>query len=94
MRGGAGLTAHFQALGLDVLNHLNGRLLNVGHVLAMAVLAQEAGGANDNIQTVDTCLNGKLGIAHVAANVWGGGALALAYIRRCAGRSSAKRRDR
>lgn len=35
----------------------------------MAVLPEEAGRANDNIQAVNTSLDGELGIAHVAADV-------------------------
>lgn len=35
----------------------------------MAVLAEEAGGSDDEIDTVDTSLDGLLGVFHVAANV-------------------------
>lgn len=67
------LTTHFEALRLDVLNHLNRRLLDVGHILAMAVFPQEAGRADDNVQAIDTSLDGELGITHVTANIFGGG---------------------
>jgi hypothetical protein len=38
----------------------------------MAVFPEEAGCANDNIQAVNTSLDGELGVAHVAADIlWG-----------------------
>jgi hypothetical protein len=63
------LTAHFKALRLDVLDHLDRRLLDVGHVLAMAVFPEEAGCADDDIEAVNTRLDGELGIAHVTTDV-------------------------
>lgn len=63
------LTANLKSLGLDILDNLNGGLLNVGHILAVAVLAEEAGSANDDIEAVDTSLNSELGIAHITADV-------------------------
>jgi hypothetical protein len=38
----------------------------------MAVFPEEAGGANHDIQTVNTSLDSDLGIAHVAADIWVG----------------------
>lgn len=43
--------------------------LDVGHVLAVRVLSQERTGTNDNVDTVNTSLNGNLDIVHVAADV-------------------------
>ena len=39
------------------------------HVLAVAVLAKELGGSNDNVESIDAGLDSQLGITHVAANV-------------------------
>lgn len=39
---------------LEVLDDLNGRLLNVGHALAVREFTEEARGTNDKIDTVDT----------------------------------------
>lgn len=48
---------------------LNGGALNVGHVLAVRELAEERGGSNDDVDTVDTCLNSNPGVVHVASDV-------------------------
>lgn len=53
------------ALALDVSDNLNGRLLDVSHVLSVRVLSQELRSANNDIDTVDSCLNGDLGIFHL-----------------------------
>ena len=42
---------------------------DVGHVLAVGMLAEVRGCANDNIQAVDTSLDSQTGIVHVAADV-------------------------
>lgn len=39
------------------------------HVFAVAVLAQELGGSNDDVEAVDAGLNGQLGVAHVTSDV-------------------------
>jgi len=61
--------ANLKSLGLDILDNLNSGLLNVGHILAVAVLTEEAGSADDDIEAVDTSLNSELGIAHIATDV-------------------------
>lgn len=68
-RGTWKLTANLKSLGLDILDNLNSGLLNVGHILAVAVLTEEAGSADDDIEAVDTSLNSELGIAHIATDV-------------------------
>lgn len=40
---------NFNSLGLDKLNDLDGSLVDVGHILAVRVLPQERGGANDDV---------------------------------------------
>jgi len=57
------------ALRLDVLDDLDGGVLDVGDVLAVAVLHQVAAGADDNVDTVNTGRDGQLGVAHVASDV-------------------------
>lgn len=47
---------------LDVGNDFEGSLLNVVHVLAMGVLAELLGGANDDVHAVNSCVTGELGI--------------------------------
>lgn len=42
---------------------------DVGHVLAMRMLAEVGRGANDDVKTIDTSLHGQTGIVHVAADV-------------------------
>ena len=61
--------ADFNVLGLDVLDDFDGGVLDVGHVFAMRVFAEEGGGADDNVDAVDACLDGDFGIGHVAADV-------------------------
>lgn len=56
-------------LRLDVFNDLNCCLLDELHALSVAVFAQEAGGSDDEIDTIDTTLNRLLGILHVAPDV-------------------------
>lgn len=62
-------TSDLEALGLDKLDDFERSLGDVGHVLAVTVLAEEAGGANDNVKAVDAGLDGQLGVAHVASDV-------------------------
>lgn len=47
---------------LDVSDNLEGGLLDVVHVLAMGVLPKLLGGANDDVDTIDSCVASKLGI--------------------------------
>jgi hypothetical protein len=42
---------------------------DVGHVLAMGMLAEVRGCANDNIEAINACLHSQTGIVHVAADV-------------------------
>jgi hypothetical protein len=63
------LTSNFKPLGLDVFNDLQSGLGDVRHVLTMAIFAKEARRADDNIQTVYTCLYGQLGIPHIATDI-------------------------
>ena len=57
------------ALGLDELDNFNGGVLDVGHVLTVRVLTEVGRGTNDNIDSVNTGLNGDTGVVHVATNV-------------------------
>ena len=59
----------FLALRLDVLNDLNRGVLNVCHVLAMAVLHQMAARSNDHVNAVHSGCDGELGILHVTSHV-------------------------
>lgn len=54
---------------LDVFNDFNGSLLDDGHALSVAELAEEAGGSENDIDTVDTALDSLLGVFHIASNV-------------------------
>lgn len=56
-------------LRLDVFNDLNSGLLDELHALSVAVLAQEAGGSDNEIDTIDTALDGLLGVLHVTSDV-------------------------
>lgn len=51
------------------MDDLNGSVLDVGHVLAVGVFPEVAARSNDDIKTVDTSLDGNLGVLHVAANM-------------------------
>lgn len=51
-------TSNLEPLGLDKLDDLERGLGDVDHVLAVAVLAEEAGGANDNVQAVNASVDG------------------------------------
>jgi hypothetical protein len=57
------------ALALDVSDDLNGRLLDVSHVLSVRVLSQVLRSANNDIDTVNAGLNSDLGIFHCASHV-------------------------
>ena len=61
--------ADLNALGLDVLDDLDGGLLDIGHVLTMRMFPEEGRGADDNVDAVDAGLDGNLGILHVASDV-------------------------
>ena len=56
-------------LRLDVFNDLNCGLLDEFHALSVAVFPQEAGGSDDEIDTINTALDCLLGILHVAPDV-------------------------
>lgn len=47
--------AHFEALGLDVFDNLDGGLDDVGDVLAVRVLAEERGGTDNHVDSVNAC---------------------------------------
>jgi hypothetical protein len=61
--------ANLLALRLDVLDDLDGGVLDVCDVLAVAVLHQVAAGTNDDVDTVNTSRDGQLGIGHVTSHV-------------------------
>ena len=61
--------AHFQTLALDELDHLGGRFDDVGDVLAVRELAQQAARAKDHVDAVDAGVDRQLGVVHVAAHV-------------------------
>ena len=63
---------------LDVLDDLDGGPLDVGHVLAVGVLAEEARGADDDVDAVDAGRDGELGVLHGAADIWAGVSRSLA----------------
>lgn len=67
------LTPDLDALGLDVGDDLKRGLGDVGHVLAVAVLTQEARRADDDVDAVNTRLDGGAGILEVAADVCASG---------------------
>ena len=76
------------ALALDVSDNLNGRLLDVSHVLSVRVLSQVLGSANNDIDTVNSCLNGNLGIFHLLGVNSGSSCLALIGDLLCIARES------
>jgi hypothetical protein len=57
------------ALALDELDDFKSSVLDVCHVLAVAVLAEVARGSNDDVESIDTSLDSDSGIIHVAADV-------------------------
>ena len=61
--------AHLDAARLDELDDLDGRVLDVRHVLAVAVLAQVRRGADDHVDAVHARLDGQPRVVHVAADV-------------------------
>lgn len=65
-------TASLETLLLDVFDHLDGSLLDVCHVLSVRVLAEVLRCANNDVESVNTGINGQLDISHVTANVWQG----------------------
>ena len=56
-------------LGLDKLDDLDGLLGDPGHVLAVRVFTEERRGTDDDIDTVNTGLNGEAGVVHVTSDV-------------------------
>lgn len=64
-----GAEADLLALALDKLNDFQRRVLDVCHVLSVAVFAEVARGTNDDVETVDTSLDGDFGIGHAASHV-------------------------
>ena len=64
-----GREAHFQPLALDELDHFDGRVDDVGNVLAVRELAQKATRAEDDVDAVGARVDGELGVVHVAAHV-------------------------
>ena len=48
---------------------LESSILDVRHILAVAVFAEVAGGSDDDVETVNTGLDGDLGVLHVASYV-------------------------
>jgi hypothetical protein len=67
------------ALALDELDDFQSSVLDVGHVLAVAVLAEVAGGSDNDIETVNTSLDGDLGILEMTSHV--GQDLSLELVR-------------
>ena len=64
-----GREADLDALALDKLDDLDGGAGDVRHVLAVRELAQEGRGADDDVDAVDTGLDGDAGVVHVTADV-------------------------
>jgi hypothetical protein len=64
-----GTESNLLALALDKLNDLKRRVLDVSHVLAVAVLAEVARGSDDDIETVNARLDSDPGIVHMASYV-------------------------
>lgn len=48
---------------------LKSSILDVRHILAMAVFAEIAGGSDNDVEAINTGLDGDLGILHVASYV-------------------------
>lgn len=63
------LTASLETLLLDILDNLDGSLLDVGHVLSVRVLAEVLRSADNDIKSINTSIDGQLDISHVTANV-------------------------
>lgn len=55
---------------LDVLDDLDGGLLDICHVLAVGVLAEEARGADDDVDAVNTSGDSELGVLHGTPYIW------------------------
>ena len=64
-----GRETNLLALALDELNDFESSVLDVCHVLAVAVLAEVRRGSDDDIETIDTSLDSDSGIVHVASYV-------------------------
>ena len=58
-----------QAVALDELDHLGGRLDDLGDVAAVGELPQQTGGPEQDVDAVDAGLHGDPGVFHVAAGV-------------------------
>jgi hypothetical protein len=57
------------ALALNELDDLERGILDICHIFAVTVFAKVARSADNDIQAVDACLDGNLGILHVASNM-------------------------
>jgi hypothetical protein len=57
------------ALGLDKLDNLDGLLGDPSHVLAVRVFTEERRGTDDDVDTIDTGLDGESGVVHVTSDV-------------------------
>jgi hypothetical protein len=64
-----GAEANLLALALDEFNDLESGVLDIGHILAVAVFAEVARSADDNVEAVDTGLDGDLGVVEMASYV-------------------------
>lgn len=61
--------ANLNVVGLDVVDDLDGSVCNVSHILAVGVLHEVGRSADNDIDSINTGLDGNSGIVHVAANV-------------------------
>jgi hypothetical protein len=64
-----GTEANLLALALDEFNDFESGVLDIGHILAVAVFAEVARSADDNVEAVDTGLDGNLGVVEMASYV-------------------------
>ena len=61
--------ADFDALRLDKLDDFDGGVLDIGHVFAVGVLAEEGGGADDDVDAVHSCFDSDSGVFHITADM-------------------------
>ena len=64
-----GRESDFNVLGLDVFDDFDGLLGDPGHVLSVRVFSEERRGTDDDVDTVNTSLDGETGVIHVTSNV-------------------------
>jgi hypothetical protein len=64
-----GRESDLNVLGLDVFNDFDGLLGDPGHVLSVRVFSEERRGTDDDVDTVNTRLDGETGVVHVTSNV-------------------------